>query len=150
SLPPAFGPLVRLAEVYASMGCYSEAADSLRAVPAGVFPKRTLEDAAHLLSGAPAQGPSPQPLLSATRLGFVYLYIGAPDRVLDFFERLAETGYPALGNPASRLWASSYAPVRKTKRFKAFVRRAGLVDYWRTRGWPDLCRAVGTDHFVCD
>jgi len=87
--------------------------------------------------------------LCRTRLGFVCLYLGAPDRVLDFFEALAEAGYPALGNPAGRLWAHSYAPVRKSERFKAFVRRAGMIDYWRSRGWPDLCRPVGADDFVC-
>ena len=27
---------------------------------------------------------------------------------------------------------------------------AGLVDLWRERGWPDLCRPVGTDDFACD
>ena len=43
-----------------------------------------------------------------------------------------------------------YAPVRKTERFKAFVRNAGLVDYWRAKGWPDLCRPMGADDFVCD
>ena len=26
----------------------------------------------------------------------------------------------------------------------------GMVDYWRARGWPDLCRPVGTNDFVCD
>jgi hypothetical protein len=26
----------------------------------------------------------------------------------------------------------------------------GLVDYWREHGWPDLCRADGTDDFACD
>jgi hypothetical protein len=30
------------------------------------------------------------------------------------------------------------------------VRAYGLVDYWRERGWPDLCRSVGADDFVCD
>jgi hypothetical protein len=24
------------------------------------------------------------------------------------------------------------------------------VDYWRARGWPDLCRPMGADDFVCD
>ena len=28
--------------------------------------------------------------------------------------------------------------------------QAGLVDYWRARGWPDLCRPMGADDFVCD
>jgi hypothetical protein len=39
--------------------------------------------------------------------------------------------------------------LRKTERFKAYVRKAGLVDYWRARGWPDLCRPVGEDDFIC-
>ena len=30
------------------------------------------------------------------------------------------------------------------------VRKARMVDYWRVRGWPDLCRPMGTDDFVCD
>ncbi len=34
----------------------------------------------------------------------------------------------------------SYGPARKTERYKAYVRNVGLVDYWRARGWPDLCR----------
>jgi hypothetical protein len=33
---------------------------------------------------------------------------------------------------------------------KTFVRKAGLVDYWRARDWPELCRAQGADDFVCD
>jgi len=41
-------------------------------------------------------------------------------------------------------------PLRKTERFQSLVRKAGLVDYWRERGWPDLCRPVGADDFVCD
>jgi hypothetical protein len=48
------------------------------------------------------------------------------------------------------LWHSSYAPLRKTERFKALVRNAGFVDYWRARGWPDLCHPVGADDFACD
>ena len=48
------------------------------------------------------------------------------------------------------LWHPSYAPVRKTERFKAYVRKAGLVDYWRASGWPEFCRPIGADDFVCD
>jgi len=43
-----------------------------------------------------------------------------------------------------------HTPVRKTERFKAWVRAEGMVDYWRARGWPDLCRPMGADDFVCD
>jgi hypothetical protein len=40
--------------------------------------------------------------------------------------------------------------VRKTERFKTLVRAAGLVDYWKARGWPDLCHPVGADDFACN
>jgi hypothetical protein len=40
--------------------------------------------------------------------------------------------------------------LRKTERFKNLARKAGLVDYWRVDGWPDLCRPVGADDFECD
>jgi len=43
-----------------------------------------------------------------------------------------------------------FAPFERRERFRAYVRKAGLVDYWRERGWPDLCRPQGADDFVCD
>src|SRR5438045_3668620 len=76
----------------------------------------------------------PQPDLGD--LNFVYLFAGAPQRALDIYERYGEAGFNLSG---SLFWHSSFAPVRKTERFRAFVRKHGLVDYWRARGWPDLC-----------
>ena len=61
-------------------------------------------------------------------------------------ERAMEAGELAV----PRLFSQAYASVRKTERFKTFVRKAGFVDYWRARGWPDLCRPQGADDFVCD
>jgi hypothetical protein len=29
------------------------------------------------------------------------------------------------------------------------VRKAGMVEYWRAKGWPDLCHPVGADDFAC-
>jgi tetratricopeptide (TPR) repeat protein len=48
------------------------------------------------------------------------------------------------------LWFPVIDEVRKTPRFKEFMTEIGLVDYWREYGWPDLCRPVGDDDFVCD
>ena len=42
-----------------------------------------------------------------------------------------------------------YRLLRKTERFKALMRDAGFVKYWRARGWPDLCHPVGADDFAC-
>ena len=44
----------------------------------------------------------------------------------------------------------SYAALRKTERFKALVRKAGYVDYWHVRGWPDFCHSTTADDFVCN
>jgi hypothetical protein len=40
--------------------------------------------------------------------------------------------------------------VRKTERFKALMRKMGLVDYWKVRGWPDLCHPTTGDDFECN
>jgi len=42
------------------------------------------------------------------------------------------------------------ASVRNTERFKTLVRNAGMVDYWRARGWPDFCKPVGANDFACE
>ena len=42
------------------------------------------------------------------------------------------------------------APVRKTERFKAYARKAGMVDYWRARGWPDMCHPATRGDFACE
>jgi hypothetical protein len=69
--------------------------------------------------------------------------------VLDRVEEERESGYQSVASN-SVLWHRSYAAVRRTERFKDFVRKAGYVEYWRARGWPDLCRPLGADDFVCD
>jgi hypothetical protein len=148
--PPLPAGFLILAEVYASAGRYGDAADALREIPSGIFPPAAGEEAIRLLRTAPAQAINSAQTIPLGRLGFVYLYVGAPNRALDAYEDLAEAGYPAVRNAPSWLWAPPYAPVRKTERFKTYARKAGLVDYWRTRGWPDLCHPMGTDDFVCD
>ena len=146
SAPSVFAYLY-LADVYASTGQY---ADALREVPPETFSPGMLEDAMRLLRAAPARAVSTRTALQGSILNFVYLYTGQPDLVLDYFERFAAAGYAAPANISSVLWEPPYSPVRKTGRFTAYLRKAGFVDYWRARGWPDLCRPVGADDFVCD
>ena len=55
----------------------------------------------------------------------------------------------ARGVELADLWHSSYGAVRKSERFKKIVRDDGLVDYWRERGWPALCKPAGADDFDC-
>ncbi len=139
-----------LATAYTSAGRYSEAADTLLSMPQqSPVSRRSIEDAARLLR-APTKVSAPDALPAFEgELGFVYAVIGAPNRVFDFAERSVDIG-AVTGTGVSFLWNPSYAPLRKTERFKALMRKAGLVDYWHARGWPDLCRPLGVDDFVCD
>jgi tetratricopeptide (TPR) repeat protein len=148
---PGWIPRAETARIYASMGRFSEAADaelalSSMSVPTGTAAIAT--ESARLLRMAPAAVASPQNLLRLEYMGWVYLYIGAPSRAMEQYEKESEAGFFSLPS-ISVLWHPSYAPVRKTEGFKAYVRKAGLVDYWRQRGWPDLCRPMGADDFVC-
>jgi TolB-like protein/DNA-binding SARP family transcriptional activator len=137
--------LARLAEVNAARGRYVEAAEALESIPAGAFPKGALKAAARLLRKAPSSGPLDGiPQLGA--LGFVYLHAGAPGRVLEFYEASIDRGYPGIWP----LWHEVYAPVRQTERFKTLVKRLNLPEFWRARGWPDLCHPIGADDFACE
>jgi TolB-like protein len=137
-----------LARAYAMVGRYSDAADTLLAIKGNEVTRQSVEAAARLLRSAPTKVSAPEalPVLEGA-LAFVYAYVGALDRVLDQPERRFEV---RGGGFDQGIWSPAFAPLRKTERFKAFARKAGLVDYWRARGWPDLCRPMGTDDFVCD
>ena len=137
---------LELAMIYASQARYNEAADALQGFQG---PAKQIEEATRLLRTAPAAAASPESLPRLGLFAFVYLHVGAPGRILEPYEEWSRAGYIVdAGFP--RVWHSSFAPVRKLESFKAYVRKAGFVDYWRAHGWPDACRPVGSDDFVCD
>jgi tetratricopeptide (TPR) repeat protein len=160
SLPGGMSPggLREMAMIHAAAGRFKEAADAMEQLSTrSISPEFAAisKEAARLLRTAPAKYPSPQdlPRLGPGPLGglagFVYLYIGAEGRALEEYEERGERGFFNPG-PLILLWHPSYAPVRKMERFKTYVRKAGLVEYWRAKGWPEFCRPVGADDFVCD
>lgn len=53
-------------------------------------------------------------------------------------------------SPKFWMWTPTLRPFRRSEAFRTFVRERGLLAYWQTHGWPDLCRAVGEDDFECD
>ena len=150
AVPPSVLPRIFLAQVYASVARYSEAADVLRQIPSSDISPQALAETIRLLRSAPARTASPRKTIGNGLLGVVYLYAAAPDRALDFFDGLVSAGVPALGNFSSIFWAPACAPVRKTEAFKAHVRKVGFVDYWKARGWPDLCHPTTGDNFECN
>jgi TolB-like protein/Tfp pilus assembly protein PilF len=137
-----------LTRIYASMGRYDEAADALMETASD--PNSAAAQAVRLLRTAPTKATSSESLPRLPRtLEYVYLFAGAPERALGPYARMGQVDY-FWGNNGSFFWHPVYAPVRKSEEFKNLVRKAGLVEYWRAKGWPDLCRPIGADDFVCD
>jgi TolB-like protein len=137
--------------IQAGAGRYKEAADALEPLKATPFlrayPAEFVE-AVRLLRMAPAKIASPQDVKRLGGLDFVYLYVGAPAQVLQNFEINLEAGWT---NFANRLLSHpSFGPARKTERYKAFARKAGLVEYWRAKGWPEFCHPTTGDDFACN
>ena len=151
-LPPQAAPYFRnaiLALLYTNQGRHEEAAATLLAMPAEqvMVSRQMVEDAARIVRTAPRTIDSSSPLPDLGALSWVYVYVGAPERYIDYLEQTVQTRW--FGITFTPPWLSKTTDVRKTERFKTLMRTAGLVDYWRARGWPDLCRPVGTDDFEC-
>jgi tetratricopeptide (TPR) repeat protein len=142
---PGGGPLIAM--IQAAAGHYKEAADTLAPLKGGQ-PDETME-AVRLLRGAPQPVPAPQSVRALGGLDFVYLHTGAPGQFLEAYEAEIRSGFMASFRHAL-FWHPSIASVRKTDRFKAFVRADGLVDYWKAKGWPPQCHATTGDDFECN
>jgi TolB-like protein/tetratricopeptide (TPR) repeat protein len=138
-----------IAQIHAAMGKHKEAASLLREMTAANYLPGVLDGAASLLDNAPSRTASPASLPRLGNLSFVYLHVGAPDRVFEFYEAALQAGY---FQPISTtwLWHDSYAPVRKTERFKKYIRDIGLEEFFRARGWPAHCRPTSAQDFACD
>jgi hypothetical protein len=148
SVPQVAARGVDLAEIYASLGRYADAADELLRIPEGTFLPGVIPEAVRLLKSAPVAASSPAAIPHLGRLSFVYLYVGSPLRALEFHEAAVVSGFIVAVTTAV-LWHPSYSPVRKTGRFKQFVRKTGLIEYWRAKGWPPQCHATTGDDFEC-
>jgi TolB-like protein len=141
-----FGGRGLLAQIYAAQGRYADAADVLVAIRDPAYTKWT-QTAAALLRKAPAAAPSNErPELGV--LDWVYMYVGAPERFMNMYENGLRTGY--LGGVTNALqWAPAYRSIRQTPRFKQYMRDAGIVAYWRAKGWPPQCHPTTGDDFEC-
>ena len=132
-----------LARIYAAMGRFTEAAQAIEGYR---LPERA-QAVTRLLRNAPARPEGKVPYLGG--LGFVFVYVGLPERALENAEFLADARYPIHIN-LYPLWQPDFRAARKTPRFQALVRKLGLVDYWRVRGWPEFCHPTTGDDFECN
>ncbi|HYM18445.1 MAG TPA: hypothetical protein VEU06_07775 [Micropepsaceae bacterium] len=139
-------PTANLARIYAAQGRYHEASEALGLIPDGIYRAEISDLAARLIREAPSSVlPNPVPRLGM--LGFVYEFVGASDHVLDYREGSHKVG---KWSAVYYYWTAPYANVRKTERWKRLMREAGYLDYWRKKGWPDLCQPTTGDDFECN
>jgi TolB-like protein len=143
------GRTMELAQVHASLGRYKEAAATLREMNAANYPPGVLEAAAKLLESAPSKTSDPASLPRLSILGWAYLYAGAPERTMEYYESNLAAGY---FQPISTtwFWHPTYTELRKTERFKTFAKNIGLVEAWKRNGWPDFCHPLENNDFACE
>jgi TolB-like protein/DNA-binding SARP family transcriptional activator/tetratricopeptide (TPR) repeat protein len=140
-----------LALIYASMRRFDEAADTLMELAAGDA-NSNMAQAARLLRMYPAELPSVEQLPRLLPpLSMLYLYMGDRERALLPYERMVDIGLVGGGiRGTAPVWHADFAPVRKTARFKVLMRKAGLVEYWHVKGWPEQCHPTTGDDFECE
>src|SRR5262249_4822890 len=148
--PPA--AIALLSGIYASQGHFQEAADAL--APIARNPNSAAARVAEILRKHPAAIPpeSLPPDGQGTQAGLirmVYPALGVWDRGIAIHERSFDAG--ALGGRSfSWIWHPSNAAARRSEQFKRVVRKIGLVDWWRVKGWPPQCHPTTGDDFVCN
>jgi TolB-like protein/Flp pilus assembly protein TadD len=77
----------------------------------------------------------------------VALYQRDDEYLIDVLDDLWEAEY----RPGMRLFTDlDPTLVYDHPRWKEQVRRDGILDLWRTRGFPPQCRPLGADDFECD
>ncbi len=77
-------------------------------------------------------------------------WFGDPAGALDIYRGHADLFRSTRRNAMTfDIWGPVMRDMRKLPGFKDLVREMGLVDYWRTYGWGDLCKPVGKDDFEC-
>jgi TolB-like protein/DNA-binding SARP family transcriptional activator len=144
-----------LAMIYSSEGRYADAAGMMEAalkvrseMPQNQTPMwRT---AVAYLRSAPAKPEASGQFPRLGRVDWVYLHVGAPEQSLEIYESEIGTGLVGgQGDSFGYLWHPSFTGVRHSVRFQTLMKNAGMVDYWRQRGWPDFCRPLGGKNFTC-
>ena len=65
-----------------------------------------------------------------------------------FFERWSRVEETGVYWFWPNVWGPNCGNTWDAPQFQGFVEDAGLVEYWREKDWPDVCRPDG-DGFVC-
>jgi hypothetical protein len=74
-------------------------------------------------------------------LARIYLWLGRYDLV---------PGSEGVTSFSTTHWEPGFPGFRNSAAFKKMLREQGIPEYWREKGFPPLCRAVGAKDVTCD
>jgi len=83
-----------------------------------------------------------RPGVQTLDLSRLYLWLGKYDRISG-----ADDTPLSFSTPQ---WDPEPKGFRNSPGFKRILTNLGVPQYWREKGFPPLCRAVGADDFTCD
>ena len=118
-----------------------------QAMRTNILNEGSINAAAGLLRDASLEQSATTTLPALPRfLDFVYVHVGASERIMEKYERdLAVQGYGEFED-----WSPSFSDLRQTARFRTYVRNSGLLEYWQQTEFADVCRPIGEDDFECN
>jgi serine/threonine protein kinase/tetratricopeptide (TPR) repeat protein len=108
-----------------------------------------------LLSDRSAMRSRVRKVIEQRQPGFEYAYLvadalGEPELALAALRPLVASLDNRNWDKYWLPWLMPYSGVRTLPGFKALLRDAGIVDYWRQTGkWGDFCKPVGAEDFEC-
>ena len=95
----------------------------------------------------PSRWPQVQPMIGTSeratgRVNILRIMLPNPDcRVeIEGLERMLRNGWPSY---YLLLWMPEYRALRSDAAFSAFLHRTGILEHWRSSGFPPQCRAAG-------
>jgi len=56
----------------------------------------------------------------------------------------------SFNNDYEHIWLPQFSDYRKSPQFKQLAKDLGMVDYWRSNGFPKQCRTLSETDFECD
>jgi TolB-like protein len=112
------------------------------------------EDFNLVIEGIQDPAKKDQAIEAASRLELITIltHLGALDEIMAVERRRLDRGNRTEPNNDLGIffWSPPYQEVRQMEFFKTLLIELGLVELWKTKGWPDLCKPVGDDDFECD
>ncbi|MHA1543632.1 MAG: tetratricopeptide repeat protein [Alphaproteobacteria bacterium] len=74
------------------------------------------------------------------------MILGDAEIIIEFLETMSNNWAAEIGF----LFAPPYRKVFKDPIFQDYIEEVGLIDFWREHGWPDICKSIGEEDFICE